>query len=349
MVAERGRVLLTLDEVKEAASTFLSDKWHSRVNVSQIEKIFGGASRETYKLQLDVAGEPRGIIIRRDPPSSLIDTERQLEYGAYERIYGTSIPVPEPLFLEDDPAVLGQPFSVMAAIEDSGTDVNTLDETQKRSLGEEKYRILGQLAALDALALGFDDITDVPKVDQCAATQLDYWASVINDDEIHPQPIAKAAIRWLRKHLPKPAQKIAVVHGDYRTGNFLFNADAEITGVLDWEMCHLGDPLEDLAWSMDPLWSGDEPHLAGRLLPHDDAIAIWQETSGLELDPVAFHWWRVFVSVKGIAIWISSSEDFENGEGKDAILATAGWVMTDRQNRILLDYLASGSTDEVNK
>jgi hypothetical protein len=51
-------------------------------------------------------------------------------------------------------------------------------------------------------------------------------------------------------------------------------------------------------------------------------------------------WWRIFASVKAVAIWISSSENFEKGEGKDSILAMAGWVMTDRQNRILLNYFA---------
>lgn len=334
--------MFTLDQVEQAAGEFLSEKWAKPVTVTHIEKIFGGASRETYRLVLDVDGLDKGVIIRRDPPSSLIDTERQLEYGAYERIYGTGIPVPEPLFIENNPEFMEQPFSVMAAIEDSGTDINLLTPEQKLALGQSKYRILGQLAALDPIQLGFDAITSVPDVNTCAEEQLEYWARVIVDDEIHPQPIARAAIRWLRRNLPAPAQKIAVVHGDYRTGNFLFNADAEITGVLDWEMCHLGDPLEDLAWSMDPLWSGEETHLAGRLIPHDDAKAIWREACGLEIDPVAFQWWRVFVAMKAVAIWISSSEDFENGEGKDAILATAGWVMTDRQNRILIDYLAGG-------
>ena len=53
----------------------------------------------------------------------------------------------------------------------------------------------------------------------------------------------------------------------------------------------------------------------------------------------AFRWWQVFASLKGLAIWISSSEDFANGSTKEPILAIAGWMMTDRQNRILVDRL----------
>ena len=332
--------MISLDQVKTAASAFLEEKWEKPVAVTDIQKIYGGASRETYRMQLDVDGESKGVILRRDPPSSLIDTERELEYGAYARIFGTDIPVPEPLFLENDARYLEQAFSIMAAIDGCQTDVGALPQDERELLGKEKYAILGRLAAHDPIELGFDELMAVPALDKCAEEQLSYWESVIVQDEMHPQPIARAAIRWLRRHLPPAALKLSVVHGDYRTGNYLFNTDGRITAILDWEMCHLGDPLEDLAWSMDPLWRGTEKHLAGRLVPDDAAIQIWKEASGLDYDEEAFQWWRIFASLKALAIWISSSEDHEHGEGKDSILAVAGWIMTDRQNRILLDYLA---------
>ena len=332
--------MITTDQVKIAAAQYLAEKWDTPVTVSDVEKIFGGASRETYKLTLEVDGETRGVILRRDPPSSLIDTERHLEYGAYDRIYPTDIPVPEPLFLENSTDFLEQPFSIMAAIENPMSDVAPLSSEQKQEIGKQKYNLLGSLAAKDPFALKFDEIMTVPHVASTAKEQLLYWQGVIDDDEIHPQPIAQAAIRWLGENLPPPAQKISIVHGDYRTGNFLFNDQTQITAILDWEMCHLGDPLEDLAWSLDPLWSGEDLELAGRLIPHDQAIQTWCESSGLSCDEQALKWWRIFVAVKAVAIWISSSENFEKGEGKDSILAMAGWVMTDRQNRILLDYFS---------
>ena len=248
--------------------------------------------------------------------------------------------MPEPLFLENNTDFLEQPFSIMAAVENPMSDVALLSEEQKKIVGEQKYNLLGRLAAKDPFALKFDEIMTVPDAASTAAVQLTYWQGVINDDEIHPQPIAQAAIRWLAANLPPPAQKISIVHGDYRTGNFLFNEHAEITAILDWEMCHLGDPLEDLAWSLDPLWSGEDLELAGKLIPHGQAIQTWCEASGLSCNEEAFKWWRIFASVKAVAIWISSSENFEKGEGKDSILAMAGWVMTDRQNRILLNYFA---------
>ncbi|MBQ61755.1 MAG: phosphotransferase family protein [Gammaproteobacteria bacterium] len=337
---------ITLAEVAEKTAVYLAAKWQCQVDVTNIMKIFGGASRETYRLEVVADGNSRGLILRRDPPTSLIDTERELEYGAYAAIYPTDIPVPEPLFLENDTSIMQQPFSIMAAVDGAVTDVTTLNEEQKGLIGREKWQLLGSLAMKDPIGLGFDEFMEVPELDQCAAKQLAYWEKVILEDEIHPQSIAHAAIRWLKNNLPPPAQKLSVVHGDYRSGNFLFDPAAGIKAVLDWEMCHLGDPLEDLAWSLDPLWSWAEPENAGGLLPPGEAIRLWEESSGLALDPGVFKWWRVFASLKGLAIWISSSEDFQNGEGKDSILAMAGWLMTDRQNQILLNYLSPHSVGE---
>jgi aminoglycoside phosphotransferase (APT) family kinase protein len=337
---------LSLEDVAQNTAVFLKKKWGAEVDVTGIEKIFGGASRETYRLVVHANGRTQNLILRRDPPTSLIDTERELEYSAYEAIYPTDIPVPEPLFLEKDPQYLQQPFSIMAAIDGAITDANLLDAEQKKSIGREKWQLLGRLAAKDPIELGFDRFLEVPEVGQCAARELAYWEKIILADEIHPQPIAQAAIRWLKVNDPAPAQKVSIVHGDYRTGNFLFEPNNGIMGVLDWEMCHLGDPLEDLAWSLDPLWSWDDQTNAGLLLPHREAIDVWEENSGLKVDIESFRWWRVFASIKGIAIWISSSEDFQNGAGKDSILAMAGWAMTDRQNRILLDYLSPHSENK---
>ena len=70
------------------------------VRVEGLERIHGGASRETYRFRLLYAGSSgdveRGLILRRDPPGSLIDTERANEFNAYRAFHGTVVPVPEP-------------------------------------------------------------------------------------------------------------------------------------------------------------------------------------------------------------------------------------------------------------
>lgn len=339
----------TLDDLARKLTAYLSQVWTAQVSHAHIEQIPGGASRETYRLRILVNGEPRGVILRRDPPSSLIDTERALEYHTYEAAWHAGIPVPEPLLLEEDPLVLERPFSLMAEVTGCESAIANLAEPRfeaaRSIIASRKWTLLGELARRNIDELGVTRFMETPS--HPAERELEYWAGVIHADALTRQPVAEAAIRWLRRHLPKPSGQLCLVHGDFRSGNFLYNEAGEIPALLDWEMAHIGDPLEDLAWSLDPLWGWPDKRLAGGLLPREDAITLWEQASGFTVDRAAFRWWQVFASLKGLAIWISSSEDFANGTTKDPILAIAGWMMSDRQNRILVDRLRPGSAHSL--
>jgi len=343
---------LALAELNSKLSIYLSEKWDASVEISDLARIPGGASRETYRLVVAFQNQGtlqrRHLIVRRDPETSLVESERSLEYNAYRAIYATDIPVPEQLFLEDDPKWLDQPFSIMVEITGCQTEVAGLTDAQKLVIGYEKWSIMGKLASYDPIEFGFGEFMPIPTVTECAQNELNYWEQVITHDEIHPHPVARAAARWLRQNLPSAAQKLSVVHGDFRSGNFLLKPEEGIKAILDWEMCHVGDPLEDLAWSLDPVWSWQDTQLAGRLLPRSRAIEIWEEASGLKVDLKDFKWWQVFVSFKALALWISSSEEFITGNSKDPILAYAGWYMGERQSRILIDRLSPLSEDKFN-
>lgn len=331
------------DELREGLARYLAAKRGAIWDVEPGTHIPGGASRETWRFQASADGERQGLIVRIDPESSLIDTDRATEYRAIAAAFHAGLPAPEPLYLEADTAWLGRPFSITTEIPGCMASADTMPGEHLAKLGAQKWTWLGKLAALDPIALGVDDVMAMTTPLSCAMEQMEYWAKVIIDDEIHPSPIAEAAVRWLRRHPPPPAQKLSLVHGDYRTGNFLYNSEGDIKAILDWEMAHIGDPLEDLAWSLDPLWCFHTPELAGRLIPHKEAVRHWEAGSGMKVDPKAFRWWQVFAAVKGIGIWISSSEDFHRGASKLPILAIAGWLMTDRQQRILADYLSPHS------
>lgn len=331
-----------LTELGGHLATYLTRYWNRPCELSAIARIPGGASRETYRLAVHDGQAIQNLIVRRDPPSSLIDTERAWEYRTYEAVYRHGcVPVPEPVVLEEDPGPLVRPFSIMRQIMDGQASPGGLDEPGMQPhlehLGAKKWQLLGTLARIAPAETGVDEF--MPEPHHAAQRELEYWKNVIDEDSLHPQPVAQAALRWLEKNLPAPSPRLCLVHGDYRTGNYLYTNTGEITAILDWEMAHIGDPLEDLAWSLDPLWSTD-PHTAGRLLPREKAISIWEEASGISVDRDAFRWWQIFASVKGLAIWTSSMEDYVNGTTKEPILALAGWPMMDRQTRILIDRLA---------
>jgi aminoglycoside phosphotransferase (APT) family kinase protein len=317
------------------------------VRVSGLDRIPGGASRETYRLVLhyEQAGEAiaRRLILRRDPPGSLIDTERKLEFGAYAAFFNTPVPVPEAIWLEEDPAQLDYAFCVMQelpGLEASPAALLAPPYAQHREkMGAQKWRILGEISRADPKALGLVGLMADIAPAECWRRELGYWEGVIDEDELEPQPIMRAVIRWLRANPPPPAQRISVVHGDYRTGNFLADTDGKIHAILDWEMAHLGDPLEDLAWGINPVWTNGNPALVGGLLPRAEALRLWELSSGLVAAPAALHWWELFSCVKGQGIWVSSAQEYQAGVNHDPVLAMASYLMGNSQDRAALQLL----------
>jgi aminoglycoside phosphotransferase (APT) family kinase protein len=317
------------------------------LRVTDLKRIHGGASRETYRFKAHYTknGQPvtRGLVLRRDPTSSLIETERSVEYSAYKSFHGTSVPVPAPVALETDSKWLERPFFVMEEVEgcEAGRFLsgNPYGEHREK-IGEQFWPILGEIAKADPVERGLTGVLEMPNASDTWRRELDHWAKVIDEDEVTPEPIVRAAIRRLRRTPPPPAQKIRVVHGDYRTGNFLFDKSGTIRAILDWEMCHLGDPLEDLAWALDPLWAPHDASKPGGMIERDRAIKLWEKASGLKADKKSMEWWTTFSMVKGLAIWISSGREFHDNKNTDPVMAFSSWYCTQFHNKSLAEKLA---------
>jgi aminoglycoside phosphotransferase (APT) family kinase protein len=323
-------------------AAYLSRAWSEPVSVAGLARISGGASRETWRFDAIAAGELQALILRRDPPGSLIETDRRSEFLALKSFHGRGVAAPEPLILEDQGAELERPFFIMRRVDGGRTESPFSPDPyapHAHAVGADFFSTLGRIAAADPGDLPIAAAFEIPALGDCWRRELDYWAGVIDADEQHPQPIVRAAIRRLYRHPPRPAEKISVVHGDYRSGNFLHDGEGRILAVLDWEMAHLGDPLEDLAWAMDPLWRHSDTDRVAGMLPRAEAIAIWERASGLRFDPEAFAWWELFASVKGQAIWISSAKEYRDGGYADPILCFSGWYTARRHDEILADRL----------
>ncbi len=335
------------DDLPARLAQFLRGKFAADdAQIAGLSRIPGGASRETYRFRArwrkDGREIERGLILRRDPPASLIETERATEFRAYQAAHALGLPVPEPIALEESAAVLDRPFFIMEEI--TGCQVGNILSADPYSahaakIGGQFWTILGKIARADPKALGIADFAGARDAQDCWRREVGRWEKVIDDDELEPQPIARGALRWLKRHPPPRAQKISLVHGDYRTGNFLFDADGNIRGILDWEMAHLGDPLEDLAWALDPLWSHGNPKRPAGTVPREEAIALWEKASGLKAEPSALFWWEIFASLKGVAIWISAAREYADGRNSEPVNAFSGWYPLSVHNMVLAERL----------
>jgi aminoglycoside phosphotransferase (APT) family kinase protein len=135
-------------------------------------------------------------------------------------------------------------------------------------------------------------------------------------------PVLEESLLWLRQNPPE-ADEITLVHGDYRLGNFLIERDGEgarLRGILDWELVHLGDPLEDLAWYSSELWRGGTPWASGMVLPEEFADA-YSAASGRRVDPERMAFYRVFSVVKMAAIMLTGIRALNEGRTLDLRMA----------------------------
>jgi len=112
-----------------------------------------------------------------------------------------------------------------------------------------------------------------------------------------PHPVFEVAFRYLKDRLAEP-DRLAVVHGDFRNGNFIVDEQG-VGAILDWELAHLGDPLEDLGWVCVPTWRYrelDKP--VGGFGAREEMYERYEEVTGVALDRDRARYWEIFGSLK---------------------------------------------------
>ncbi len=332
--------------VEERLAGFLAPRLGGRdVSVSGMQRIPGGASRETWMFDVrwtDAAGDAQTAeyILQKDASMGLVESERPQEFAVYQTMFEAGIPVPRPLWLEAGREVLGEPFMIMDRLREIEASPATLLSPAyaevRHDVGIHMYEILGAIHRVKWQGTEVEVAIEAPTAETTAEREVAYWEDIVNRHELSPQPIARAAIRWLRANPPPPAQRLSVVHGDYRVGNVLYRTSGKIAGVVDWEMSHLGDPLEDLAWSFNETWQWARDGRMGGIIDQAEAIAIYEAASGIDVDMEALHWWDVFNGVKAQGIWVTSADAYQSSGSNEPVLAGAAWsLITAQDERIL--------------
>ena len=275
------------------------------IAITDLRRLAGGASHETWAFDLvhgSGAREITPLVLRRDFVAGLLAPSLAQEYALLQYLHAQNLPVPRPRWCVTEDSPLATPFMILERV--TGDDIRKVlaepaQVTDRQTLGRALVRTQATLHRVN-LAPKLMHIlraADPPG----AAREVARWAAVIDRDHDSAEPLLTAALGWLRTHLPTPSQ-LTLVHGDYKTNNLIFSDEGTV--VLDWEMAHLGDPLEDLAWTL--LWT-TEHDLVGGLLSADDYLAAYTAETGLEVEPTCLFFWQLFALVKLAAIFVSSA------------------------------------------
>jgi aminoglycoside phosphotransferase (APT) family kinase protein len=299
------------------------------VRVLALARMSEGFSQETFRVEVvwrGAAGEEHGsYVLRRQPAAGLLEPyDTEPEFRVLAALAGTPVRAPRVFWYERDPAVLERPFYVMEVVPGTvplpvmvdGKPVFSDDERAR--LGEDFVANLAALHAVDWRAAGLDFLGVPVAGDGAAIRELARWEGYIARADGPPRPVLTEAILWLRRARPI-ADATTLVHGDYRTGNFLVR-EGQIAAILDWEMVHLGDPMEDLGWACMALWRGESPYMC-HLLERERLYARYEELSGRRVDPERVRFYEVLATVKMAAIMLTGLHAFREGRTRDLRMA----------------------------
>ena len=310
---------------------YLSGETGSAITVGAIRRFPVGFSWLTYGVTVRGLATPDGeqeLILRLGPDYGLFAPYSALpQVLAMRSLEGSAVPVPKAYWSSDDDTILGAPFlfcdkvpgaAVLPWVSPSSPP---LPEALRRGLGAQFIDALAALHGARWPELPIAALAQGISADNAALRNVEYWEAQIARWAMRPYPLAEWGIRWLKANAP-PAPRVAIVHGDYRTGNFLEQA-GRITAILDWELVHLGDPHEDLAWVSLPMYMGGSPYLC-RLAEPDWFYSRYADKAGFAVDRAALHYYQVFSFLKLAATHMAAARCFEEGRFNDMRMPAMG-------------------------
>lgn len=247
-----------------------------------LERLSGGANMESWRFAAGSA-----ICVLRRAPSLEMMVGRPLDHAAEAALiraaHAAGVMAPEVLVELTPDDGIGSGY-VMRSISGSPDPTVFLAEADPLTGIADIARELAKTHQTDCSGLS------VPVMDtaQALSDLRDRFLSYGGD-----RPILALALRWLEGNIPPPVTP-RLVHGDFRLGNLMFE-HGRLTGVLDWELAHLGDWHEDLAFGCMTVWRFSRPDRPGYgLTTVAELAAAYQAAGGEAFDPVRFRFWTIY-------------------------------------------------------
>lgn len=279
-------------------------------DVTNLTRLSAGATNETWSLDVVRNAGVDPLILRRSAvgrgPGVL---SLQAEAHVLSAVHGCGVPVPEVRYVLAPEDALGEGF-LMQRIAGATLPGKILRDAALASVRPKLASQLGGIAAA-IHAIDLSRIPELPLLD--ADHQVQHLHSQFQSQET-ARPVFELAFRWLREHLP-PTVAPVLVHGDYRHGNLIVGAQG-VHAVLDWELAHIGDPVEDLAWLCIPPWRfGELDKPVGGFGTREELLDAYERASGMSIDRQRLAWWDVLGSLRwGVMCadmpqWLRSGRD----------------------------------------
>lgn len=263
--------------------------------IDRLQRLSSGASMETWTFDVTGGAVAKRFVLRREPDGRSDDgrgigLQREAEVMRRARAAGVEVPVIRYEFAPEDG--IGKAL-VMDFVEGEALPSKILRNDRfaaaREGFAAHSGRLLAAIHRIDHAGLGLscaqpaDAIDDLHRRYVRTATR---------------RPVFELAFRWLRDNAPPPVAEPVLVHGDFRNGNLMFG-ERGVVAVLDWEVAHVGDSVEDLAWLCMPSWRfGQLDKPVGGIGQLPDLLSAYEAASGRRVESARFHFWSVLAVLR---------------------------------------------------
>jgi aminoglycoside phosphotransferase (APT) family kinase protein len=277
--------------------------------VSDLERLTGGASRSTWRCTVD--GSP--YVVQRQRPDTA-ERDMHVEAAVLAEASRAGVPVPPLVGCVTDASGTTSLITRHVAGETIARRILRDDRfgAARAGLTRQLGEAIGRVHSTDA-----DAVPGLEHTEALTATRDRL------DELGQPHPAFELAMRWLDDHRPASNGRVALVHGDFRLGNVIVD-ERGLAAVIDWELAHLGDPLEDLGWVCAPAWRFGSPLPVAGVGERDELLRAYASVTGVDVDPDDLLWWEVFAILRWGVICISQADAHRSGATRSHELAAIG-------------------------
>ena len=279
-------------------------------------RLTSGASRITYEITTICKGKQKKVALRINPRDSNKDglmSQRiapSSEAKVMELARSAGVPTPEIIYIFDRSDNLGEGYLMTWMDGESlGSKIARGQELQsvRPILAKQCGQILARLHSIDISGLDHS-LDKVEPMDYVSQQYKIYQSLGVQ------RPMIDYVARWLKENPPRE-RPLCLVHNDFRNGNLLVDKINGISGVLDWEIAHIGNPVRDIGWLCTASWRFGVPeNTVGGFGILDDLLNSYKESGGVDLDKSEIKFWTVFGSFWWAIACLLMEKSYENGE-----------------------------------
>ena len=305
----------------------LSQQWGgAEVVVEDVHPLSAGASRLSWALTATCDGTPHRLVLQRERGRGLGRGDMVAEAALLRAARAGGVPVPEVVLADAVGDEVGGAFIL--------TELVAGETIPRRILRDpELDRARGGFARQCGEILARIHAIPEDQLPPLAAPDVLGGVEAMLDGTGRSRPAFEIALDWLRRHRP-PHRPAALVHGDFRNGNLILGPEG-VRAVLDWELAHVGNPIEDLGWLTARPWRFGAAPPVGGMGTVADLLDGYAAAGGATVTRDELYWWQLFACTRWGVMCLEQARVHLSGEHRSVELAVLGRKSAEMEYEVL--------------